>query len=135
MADIKKTEINQSEFSKKIAGIIIVVILIVGLLVFGIVNLAISWQTVGETEYAIEYDNWQNRVVRDSDGNIKVYGAGRHYVGLFGSFITFPATQITIEFSDEAEADGGRITGRTQDGLAIFSRNKLSIPTSASECW
>ena len=120
MTEIQRIQRLPTKLTKKFGGIVILIILIFGLVIFSIVNLAISWQTVAETEYAIEYDNWQNRVVRDSDGNVKAYGAGRHYVGLFGSFITFPATQITIEFSSNADSDGGRITGRTQDGLAIY---------------
>lgn len=47
------------------------------------------------------------------------YGAGRYWLGLGGSFIRFPSTVVTIQFSNEADSKGDLLRSRTSDGLEV----------------
>lgn len=85
---------------------------IISVLLFGIVLAPfVLFDTVDETEYGLKYSRFNNRLISEN-----VYEAGRHYTGIFGTFLIFPKIQQTIEFSNN---EANAITGRTSDGLAI----------------
>lgn len=69
----------------------------------------IGTHTVDEKEWGLDQNTWNKEI----DYN-KVYGAGRHHLGVWHKFIIFPKTMQTIEFADE-----NIIKSRTQDGLAV----------------
>jgi regulator of protease activity HflC (stomatin/prohibitin superfamily) len=51
------------------------------------------------------------------------YEGGRHFIGLFSSFIPFPGYYQTLEFSDEPSSQNDPLIARTNDGVSI----KLSL--------
>lgn len=48
-----------------------------------------------------------------------IYVAGIHFLGVAHSFIKFPMTVQTYEFTKDPRADGPQIKSRTQDGLEV----------------
>jgi len=67
-----------------------VIVLIISIILF-----ANSFDVVKPTEYGLLQNGWSGYV-----DNNEVYGPGRHFVLLRNFFITFPAIQVSIEFSD-----------------------------------
>jgi hypothetical protein len=49
----------------------------------------------------------------------QIYTAGIHFLGVAHSFIKFPITVQTYEFSKDGNADGPTIKSRTNDGLEV----------------
>ena len=64
-------------------------------------------------EYGLDYSG----ITKTIDKNI--FSAGIHFLGVAHSFIKFPSTVQTYEFSNSYEADGPAIRSRTQDGLEV----------------
>lgn len=86
-----------------------------GACVAGIMVLvAMSFQAIEPTEWAISYNTFYKNIDKDY-----VYEGGRHFVGPFYQLINFPATFETIEFSTEPYAKGAPLRTRTKDGLLI----------------
>jgi len=81
---------------------------------FLIIILMLSWDTVEPTEWGLKY----NSITKNIDGG-SIYDSGRYFVFLFNSFITFPRTLKTIEFSNRIEANSGPLKTRTAEGLAL----------------
>jgi len=52
--------------------------------------------------------------------NSKAYIGGIHFLGVGHSFIKYPKTVQTIEFSEERAANGASIKSRTLDGLEVI---------------
>ena len=78
--------------------------------------LAYSFATVEPTEWAIAKNKISKQIDKDT-----IYDGGRHLIGPLYSFITFPATYKTIEFSDDKRyADAGPLKTNTQEGLEIY---------------
>lgn len=50
----------------------------------------------------------------------KAYIGGIHFLGVGHSFIKYPKTVQTIEFSNERTANGPSIGSRTNDGLEVI---------------
>ncbi|RMG41392.1 MAG: hypothetical protein D6732_02500 [Methanobacteriota archaeon] len=88
-------------------------VILIGLLFFGGVLALSAFKKVEQTELALKKNTFTGKV------SPEVYGPGRHYIGLFHTFIYFPAIQITIEFKNSEDSTATEITGRTKDGLAL----------------
>jgi len=68
-----------------------------GSLVVLLIILAICWDKVEPTDYGIIYNSISKKV------NAKqVYEGGRYLLWFTNSFIVFPKTVVTIEFSDRS---------------------------------
>ena len=96
--------------NKKKAAVIIVVLVVA---VTGISLTAISFESVDFNEFAL----LQNNITREIETT--VYEEGFYFTGLFATFIKFPSTWVTIEFSPSSEANDIPITANTQDGFQI----------------
>jgi hypothetical protein len=70
-----------------ITGIVSIVVLIGGL--------AWSTGTVEPIEYAVKYNS-----ISKSIDDTKAYAGGWYIIGPFNSFVTYPATNLNIDFSD-----------------------------------
>lgn len=91
-----------------ITGSISVLVLIV------VVLFACSFSSVEVTEWAFKYNSISKTVYYDD-----VYDGGLYFVALWNSFIRFPATYKTIEFSDWRGADAKPLKTRTKEGLSL----------------
>lgn len=92
---------------KIILGAGIVIVLIVG-------YIALSFASLEYNEYGLDYsDIW-----KEVDKNY--YTGGIHFLGFQHSFIKFPKSVITIDFTDDDDGDRGIIESRTSDGLEVF---------------
>ena len=80
-----------------------------------LVLFAYSFATVEPTEWAIAKNKISKQIYKDD-----IYEGGRYLIGPMYSFITFPATFKTIEFSDDIRySDGEALKTRTKEGLQI----------------
>jgi len=88
-----------------------------GVLVVGlVVLLSFSFATVEPTEWAIAKNKISKQIDKDS-----IYEGGRHLIGPLYSFITFPATYKTIEFSDDRRySNGEALKTSTKEGVPIY---------------
>lgn len=69
---------------------------------------------IDQNEYGLVY-NWVTKGVSQ-----RVYHGGRHFIGFWNSFITFPATVQTIEFSDRVgQRTAEKLHTRTKEGLGL----------------
>ena len=97
---------------------------------FLIIILMLSWDTVEPTEWGLKYNSITKNIDGGSSIKLKkkwfklhlVYDSGRYFVFLFNSFITFPRTLKTIEFSNRIEAN-------CKNFLPIFLEMNLSWTT------
>ena len=81
------------------------------ILITTIVILAGSIKTLQVNWYGVDYSAITKTI------NPTVYTSGIHFVGFGHSFIEYPATIQTLEFSDGDKASSGKIYGRSADGL------------------
>merc|ERR1719265_872096 len=91
-----------------------------------------SFATLEYVELGLNY-SWVAQTVED-----KAYPSGRYFLGLGHSFIKFPATVQTIEFSDAADAAGPMVRSRTSDGLEVQLEISLQyqlLPTKVSDLY
>ena len=72
------------------------------------------FDTLEPNEWGIAYS--RTSVSIDSS---RVYGGGRHYIGLFSYFIKFPTTLQSIEFSNRTSATSAPLRTRTKEGLSL----------------
>jgi hypothetical protein len=88
-----------------------------GLLLVGlVVLLAFSFATVEPTEWAIKKNKISKQIDKDN-----IYDGGRHLIGPLYSFITFPATYKTIEFSDDKRySKDDALKTTTKEGLVVY---------------
>jgi regulator of protease activity HflC (stomatin/prohibitin superfamily) len=82
------------------------IVALVAIILFGV-----SWASLEYTEYGLDY----NGITKYIDPVPK--GAGRYFLGLGHSFIKFPKTVQTIEFS--TKSPNGPLKSRTSDGLEV----------------
>lgn len=78
--------------------------LLISLIVFGVISLTIlilliSMSSIDPLEYGITINSITKTIGKD------VYDNGRYFIGPFQSFIKFPASLQTIEFSDSKKAN------------------------------
>jgi len=94
------------------AGVAVVAAAVAGLAV-------LSLGAVEQNEYGLMY-NWVTKTIGS-----EVYHGGTHYIGFWNSFVRFPATVQTIEFSD-------RIQYRTAEALHTRTKEGLGLHLSIS---
>ena len=80
----------------------------IGLTLFGL-----SYGSVGYNEYALK----QNNITGDIQP--EVYEEGLYFIGFWNSFMKFPSTYITVEFTPSYDADDIPISVQTKNGLLI----------------
>jgi len=82
-----------------------------GCLLLLLLLLAICWDPVEPTQYALIY----NSISKNVDPT--VYEGGRYFLFFTNSFLTFPKTLVSIEFSDSYNAKVRliQISNRLQD--------------------
>jgi len=73
-----------------------------------------SFKTIGPLEAGLKI----NTVTKAISGDL-VWTPGRYYVGLVTTFITYPTTLQTIEFSNGDAADAAPLAASTSDGNPI----------------
>jgi regulator of protease activity HflC (stomatin/prohibitin superfamily) len=72
-----------------------------------------SFKSINFNEFALR----QNIITKEI--STEIYGVGFYYTGLFETFIYFPSTWQTVEFSPAEDANDIPISTRTKDGLAV----------------
>mmetsp|Transcript_117804 Transcript_117804/g.367065 ORF Transcript_117804/g.367065 Transcript_117804/m.367065 type:complete len:373 (+) Transcript_117804:91-1209(+) len=73
-----------------------------------------SLKQVDQNEYGLVF-NWMTKQIGS-----KVFHGGLHLIGFWNTFVTFPATVQTIEFSERTEKrTTGSLHTRTKEGLAL----------------
>jgi regulator of protease activity HflC (stomatin/prohibitin superfamily) len=85
-------------------------------LIFSITGISLllsSFESVDYNEYGLK----QNIITKEIDP--EVYTVGLYFTGPFATFIRFPSTWQTIEFSPSWDADDIPISTRTEDGLDL----------------
>ena len=75
--------------------------------------IAVSFESVGYNEYALK-QHVLTKKIED-----KVYEEGFYTTGPFYTFIKFPSTWTTIEFSEANDSSDSSIHTRTEDGLDL----------------
>jgi len=73
-----------------------------------------SFQTIGPLQAGLKI----NSVTKAISGDV-VWTPGRYYVGLVTTFITYPTTLQTVEFSNGPNADASPLSASTSDGNPI----------------
>lgn len=98
----------ESESAKGIAGCCCCIVSLTVILVI------MAHGVVEPTEWAIKRDKISQNIDTKN-----VWTGGRHYIGLFSAFVTYPAIQVPIEFSDSRTATRTKLNTRTQEGLDL----------------
>jgi regulator of protease activity HflC (stomatin/prohibitin superfamily) len=100
------------------------------LVVAAIVVFLVSFGSLDPTELGLNY-SWPSQSVED-----KGYANGRYWLGLGHSFIKFPGTVQTIQFSDEDHnSQGGSLSSRTSDGLEVVLETSFQYQLNASSVY
>jgi len=73
-----------------------------------------SFSSLEFNEYGLDYSGITKEI------NPKPYTAGIFFLGIGHSFITFPKTVQTLEFSKERTANSAPLQSRTSDGLEVI---------------
>lgn len=73
----------------------------------------VSFKSLDINEYGLDYSSISKTIEP-----IALTG-GIHFLGLGHSFIKYPSTFITIEFSKDPKSSGPPIKSRTSDGLEV----------------
>ena len=84
------------------------------IVVISLVLILYSFDAVEPREYGLLYNSIDKDINRE-----EIYSGGRHWVGLFNSFIQFPGGYQTVEFSDSPSASNDPLNARTSDGVSI----------------
>ncbi len=95
-------------------------IVITSLLVLVLIYV-LGFSSLEATEYGIDY-SWISKTVifyLILKISPQVYQNGLHHIGFGHSFIKFPKTVQTIEFSKEKNANRAAVESRTLDGLEV----------------
>ncbi len=82
---------------------------VVALVILGL----FSYASLDATELGLDYSG----ITKTIDSTI--YSSGYHFLGFGHSFVRFPSTVQTMEFSNERTANRPPILSRTEDGLQI----------------
>lgn len=102
---------GSSFFNKKI-NVVLLIIIIIGSIV-GISITATSFESIDVTEYGIK----QNIITRQIEES--VYEEGFYYTSPVATFIRFPRTWQSVEFSPSETAQDVVVATRTEDGLDL----------------
>ena len=79
----------------------------------GTLLILFGFSSLEATEFGLNY-SWISKTI-----NPNVKENGLYFIGIGHSFIKFPKTVQTIEFSEEKTANRGPIESRTSDGLEV----------------
>lgn len=79
-----------------------------------IVLLTLSFGAIEPTEYGILYNSISKSIDTDT-----VYDGGLQWVGLFNKVITYPKLQVSVEFSNNTDAEEKPLNTRTKEGLSL----------------
>lgn len=66
----------------------------------------------------LQYGLTMNLITRQIDPE-NVYEGGRHLIGPYKSFVSFPSTRVTLSFTNKKDSTQGPLTTRTKDGLEL----------------
>jgi len=78
-----------------------------------LIILLMCWDPVEPTDYALIY----NSISKNVDS--QVYEGGRYFLFFTNSFVSFPKTLVSIEFSDSQNSQAPGLQTRTKEGLAL----------------
>lgn len=79
-----------------------------------LILLFMSIDSLEPTEYGLKY----NKLTKAIDTSL-VYHGGRHFIGPVSSFLSFPATVQSLEFSKRRGAQAPPLSTRTAEGLGL----------------
>lgn len=94
-------------------GIIICLATCAVLVIALVILIASSLSSLEVNEYGLDYSGITKTI------DVQIYGAGIHFLGVAHSFIRFPSTVQTYEFSNQRGSDEAAIQSRSQDGLEV----------------
>jgi hypothetical protein len=89
--------------------------------------LALSFKSLGVNTYGLDYDAINKVISKD------VKTSGVHFVGFMHSFIVYPSTYQTFDFSDNTGASRGAVEARTKDGLMVSFRANFQYKLSQKD--
>ncbi len=78
-----------------------------------VILVSTSLHSLSYTEQGLDYSSISKTVANE------IYGPGIHFLGVGHSFITYPSTFLTLDFS-KGGATSGSIRSRTKDGLEVL---------------
>lgn len=90
-----------------------IVLSVVALFALATGFLLLGVDQVEQNQYGLVF-NWVTKKIHTN-----VYHGGTHYIGPWNTFVTFPATVQTIEFSDRLDRNAAPLHTRTKEGLAL----------------
>jgi len=94
----------------KCCGVFVFILLIISVSLFGA-----SFKTLGPLEAGLKINT-----VTQSISTSPIYTSGRYFLGLTNSFLTYPTTLQSIEFSDTTPgAAAGSLSASTKEGQSI----------------
>lgn len=108
------------------------ILLVAGCLAIISTLVLVNVDQVEQNEYGLVF-NW----VTKSIGK-EVFHGGTHFIGAWNTFVTFPATVQTIEFSERLGRNAGPLHTRTKEGLALhlsISFQYLLTPSELPELY
>ena len=76
----------------------------------------LSFSSLPVNTYGLDYSSITKQI------NENAYTSGYHYLGFMHSFIEYPTTMQTLDFSDSPTANRGPIEARSKDGLMVNFR-------------
>lgn len=94
-----------------------------------VVLLILSFSSLEFTEIGLNYSAITNTV------EDRGYTAGIHFLGPGHSFIKFPSTVQTIQFSEEHDSRGKPLRSRTSDGLEVALEVSFQYQLSANSTY
>ena len=96
-------------------------------LVLAIIGLAFCAGTVEPIQYGLKYNTLSKNIDLDSG----VYEGGWYIIGPFSKFITFPSTQVNVDFSNFTDSKQKPIEARSgvQIKMAFSFQYKLIAST------
>lgn len=92
----------------------VIAVLIIGGLIAGGIVIGVGYEKVEYNEIALLRNEWDGTIDYDT-----IYTAGRYWVGVWGTFIKFPAMIQTVTFNPGDEASDIPISGRSKGGSQI----------------
>ena len=89
----------------------------IGCLVVGVISALVlvftSFRSLEVNEIGLNYSGITKSVDRD------LFTSGIHFLGVGHSFIKYPTTVQTFEFSKSSQSDAKNVRSRTKDGLEV----------------
>ena len=83
------------------------------LIIFIIIYLLISMDVVEPLEFGLPYNKFTKNIGKEA------YENGRYILNPFKSFLKYPKNLVTIEFSDNKNAESSPLQTRTGEGLSV----------------